>query len=47
MKTLAEILKKRIREMGFEDLKECLITEEVVSQNKPPHLLFEKKVESA
>jgi ATP-dependent Clp protease ATP-binding subunit ClpX len=32
---------------SFEDLKECLITEEVVSQNKPPHLLFEKKVESA
>lgn len=32
---------------SYEDLKECLITEEVVLQNKPPHLLFEKKVESA
>jgi len=32
---------------SYENLKECIITEEVVFEGKPPRLIFAKKAESA
>jgi ATP-dependent Clp protease ATP-binding subunit ClpX len=32
---------------SYKNLKECIITEEVVLEGKPPRLIFEKKAESA